>query len=216
MRWVKVWDAPTRLFHWSVVLLLITSWTTQEEGWMALHLLSGYAMGALLLFRLLWGLFGSETARLRRLLRSPLEALRHLRHFADRAPDAEVGHNAAGGWMVLVLLGLLAAQVLTGLCANDDVLTQGPLADWVGKAWSDRLTGLHGRIFLVIEAAVLLHVLAVLSYAAVRRHDLVRPMLSGWKRLPEGTRAPVLRPSWLALLLLALAAGAAWAVASLG
>ncbi len=216
MRWVRVWDAPTRLFHWSVVLLLITSWTTQEQGWMGLHLLSGYTLGALLLFRLLWGLFGSETARFRRFLRSPLEGLRHLRHFGRREPDTEVGHNAAGGWMVLALLGLLAAQVLTGLCANDDVLTQGPLADRVGKDWSDWLTGLHGRVFLVIEFAVLLHVLAVLAYAAVRGHDLVRPMLTGWKHLPQETRPPVLRSSWLALLLLALAAGTAWAVVALG
>ncbi len=115
-----------------------------------------------------------------------MAALAHLRHIGRREADAEVGHNAAGGWMVLALLGLLCAQVATGLCANDDVLTQGPLADWVGKANSDWLSGLHARIFLVIEVAVGLHVLAVLVYAVLKRQDLVRPMLGGWKRLPEG------------------------------
>ncbi len=213
MRWVKVWDAPTRLFHWGVVLLLILSWVTQDQQWMGWHLLSGYCLMALLMFRLAWGVVGSETSRFVRFLRSPLAALAHLRHIGRREADGEVGHNAAGGWMVLALLGLLCAQVATGLCANDDVLTQGPLADWVGKANSDWLSGLHARIFLVIEVAVGLHVLAVLVYAALKRQDLVRPMLSGWKRLPEGVRAPVLRSPVLAAAVLGMAAGVVWWVA---
>ena len=216
VRWVKVWDVPTRLFHWVVVGLLITSWVSQDQEWMWLHLLSGYCMMAALLFRLAWGVIGSETSRFTRFLRNPVAALRHLRHLPRREPDVEVGHNAAGGWMVLVLLTLLCLQVATGLCANDDVVTQGPLADWVGKAASDRLTGLHAWIFTLIEVAVGLHVLAVLAYAAVKRHDLVRPMLSGWKRLPETARAPALRSPVLALAVLAVAAGFVWWLAGSG
>ena len=216
MRWVKVWDVPTRLFHWGVVLLLITSWVSQDQEWMSLHLLSGYCLMALLLFRLAWGVVGSETSRFARFLRSPVAALRHLRHLPRHEPDTEVGHNAAGGWMVLVLLALLGLQVATGLCANDDVVTQGPLADWVGKENSDWLTGIHAWVFTLIEVAVGLHVLTVLAYAIVKRHDLVRPMLGGWKWLPETARAPVLRSPLLAVLVLAIAGAAVLWITGLG
>lgn len=130
---IRVWDAPTRLFHWAIVLLLCTSWVTQHENWMSLHFLSGYSMLTLLLFRLLWGFIGSDTARFSHFLHSPFAALRHLARLHRREPDIEIGHNAAGGWMVLLLFALLAVQVATGLCANDDGNNQGPLADLSAK-----------------------------------------------------------------------------------
>ena len=100
---------------------------------MELHFWSGYAIIALLLFRLVWGFVGSETARFSRFLRSPRAALHHLSRLHRREPDTEIGHNAAGGWMVLVLLGLVAVQVATGLFANDDIATEGPLYNHVSK-----------------------------------------------------------------------------------
>jgi cytochrome b len=175
---VRVWDLPTRLFHWAIVLLVGFSWLSQELDWMDCHKLSGYAVLTLLLFRLAWGVVGSETARFRQFLASPAAALRHLAHLARREPDHEVGHNAAGGWMVLGLLGLLAVQVGTGLFANDDVLTEGPLAETVDKSTSDWLSHIHVVNFWLIEAAVAAHILAVLTYAVLKRHDLVRPMLT--------------------------------------
>jgi cytochrome b len=203
-----VWDAPTRLFHWAIVLLVGFSWLSAERGWMDWHLRSGYTILTLLLFRLAWGLFGSQTARFSQFLASPAAALRHLAHLRRREPDREVGHNAAGGWMVLVMLLLLAVQAGTGLCANDDISTEGPLAGLVGKDTSDRLSTVHSINFTLIEIVVALHVLAVLAYAVMKGQNLLRPMLTGRKRLPADLPAPRLASPLLALLVLALAAGA--------
>jgi cytochrome b len=207
---VRVWDLPTRLFHWVLVLLVGFSWLSQELNWMGWHKRSGYAVMTLLLFRLGWGFFGSETARFSRFLASPRAAVLHLLHLPRREPDHEVGHNAAGGWMVLGMLVLLAVQVGTGLYANDDVLTEGPLAETVGKSTSDWLSHIHVLNFKLIEIAVAAHVLAVLTYAVVKRHDLVRPMLTGRKRLPATLRAPVMVSSWVALALVVVAAWVVW------
>ena len=92
-----------------------------------IHYLSGYTMLTLLLFRLCWGLFGSETSRFRRFMRSPVEAFRHLASFSAREPDREVGHNAAGGWMVLIMLLVLAVQAVSGLFAGDPIEGRRPV-----------------------------------------------------------------------------------------
>ncbi|WP_149540778.1 cytochrome b/b6 domain-containing protein [Siccirubricoccus phaeus] len=216
VRPVKVWDGWVRLCHWVILVLLGLSWWSVQAGRMQIHFLSGYAVLTLVLFRLAWGVFGSETARFRHFLRSPVAALRHLAEFRPGKPDREVGHNAAGGWMVLVLLGLLLAQPLTGLFADSGYGDYGPLAKLVESDVSDRLTGLHHRIFSLLQIAVLLHVLAVLAYALVKRHDLVRPMVTGWKRLPASIPAPRLGSPLLALLLLAAAAAIVFGLSSLG
>jgi cytochrome b len=205
---VSVWDLPTRLFHWALVLLVGFSWLCAQCNWMDWHLLSGYAILALLLFRLAWGFVGSETARFGHFLASPFAALRHLAHLPRRDPDHQVGHNAAGGWMVLLLLLLLAVQVGTGLFSNDDALTEGPLAGAVDKSTSDWLSHIHRVNFTLIEIAVAGHILAVLTYAVLKRHDLVRPMLTGHKRLPADLTRPRMASVWLALLLIVVAAGA--------
>jgi len=204
---IRVWDAPTRLFHWGIVVLLGVSWLTESIGAMQLHFLCGYTIIALLLFRLVWGFLGSETSRFSRFLKSPIAALRHLAHLHRREPDTEIGHNAAGGWMVLVMLVLLAVQAATGLCANDDGATEGPLFNYVGKDRSDWLSHIHSVNFTLIQIAVALHVLAIIAYAVLKRHDLVRPMITGRKYLPAGIRAPALASPLLALVVFVIAAG---------
>jgi cytochrome b len=103
------------------------------------------------------------------------------------------------------MLVLLAVQAGTGLCANDDGATEGPLFNYVGKAWSDWLSHVHSINFTLIQIAVVLHILAILAYAVLKRHDLVRPMLTGEKYLPMGTQGPVLARPWLALVVFAIA-----------
>lgn len=204
---VRVWDGPIRLFHWALVALVFTSWLTHREGWMGAHKIAGYTMFAALLFRAVWGVVGSDTARFGRFLVNPLAAILHLRRFHRREPDRIVGHNAAGGWMVLVMLLALAVQVGTGLCANDQVMVQGPLAERVGPEWSDFLSHVHAVTFTAIEILILLHVAAVLAYALVKRQDLLTPMLTGRKRLPPGHPAPRMRGPALALAILVVAGG---------
>ena len=213
---VRVWDPWIRLCHWSIVVLIGVSYFSIQAGNMRLHYLSGYTVLTLVLFRIAWGVVGSDTARFVRFLRSPLAALRHLSHFTRPEDDREVGHNAAGGWMVLVLLGLLLAQAGTGLFADSGYGDYGPLAKTVASDTSDWLTGQHHRIFKLILAAAVLHVLAVAAYMMVKGHDLVGPMVTGRKTLPAEVAAPRLGSPLLALGLLAGSALLVWGVSRLG
>jgi cytochrome b len=214
---LKVWDVPIRLFHWGVVLLMLVSWISVEKGWMRIHLLSGYTMLSALLFRLVWGLVGSDTARFGAFLTSPLAGIRHLAHLRRREPDTQIGHNAAGGWMVLLMLLLLAAQVSTGLFSNtfDDIDINGPLATYVSRRLSNRLSAVHEFNFYLILAAIVLHIAAILAYALLKGQNLLRPMITGKKRMPGATRAPRMRSSLLGAAIFACAAGLVAAVVNL-
>jgi cytochrome b len=128
-------------------------------------------------------------------------------HIGRREADHEIGHNPAGGWAVLVLLALLLVQVGTGLFSNDDVMTEGPLARFAGKGLSDRLTSVHSLNFTLLQIAVALHVLAVATYAVLKRQNLVRPMVTGRKRLPVDAPAPRIVGPWLATTALVVAVG---------
>ena len=187
---MRVWDAPIRLFHWTVVVLIIVSYTSVQLGWMQVHLVSGDLMLTALLFRLAWGFAGSETARFRAFLVSPTKGLRRLSTLTRREPDTEIGHNAAGGWMVLLMLLLLYLQVATGLGANDDHGTEGPLAKYLGKQLSNRVSEVHSLNFWLIVAAIVIHLLAVAAYARLKGQHLLRPMITGKKRMPGAMRAP--------------------------
>ena len=187
---VKVWDGATRLFHWLLVFLLGFSWLSVRKGWIEWHMYSGYSIGALLIFRLVWGFIGSETARFRQFLASPFEAVLQLLKFHKKTDDVQVGHNAAGGWMVIAMLLLLSAQVITGLGTSDDISSEGPLVRHLGTQMSDRFAFLHARIFTLIKIAAALHLLAITAYFIIKRHNLLYPMLHGFKQLPIDTEAP--------------------------
>jgi cytochrome b len=203
---MRIWDLPTRLFHWILVVLIFAAWLSAWRDWMKIHVLFGLTVLTLLLFRLIWGFIGSDTARFSHFLQSPAAALRHLARLLRREPDTETGHNAAGGWMVIVLLGLLCVQVGTGLCSNDDIMVEGPLAEFAGKDRSDWLTHIHHVNFTLIEIAIALHVLAIVTYRVLKGQNLLLPMITGKKRLPGATRAPRMMHPVLALAVLVFAA----------
>ncbi|MDQ2764600.1 MAG: cytochrome b/b6 domain-containing protein [Pseudomonadota bacterium] len=207
MQRMKVWDVPVRLFHWAIVVLIFLAWATQQYDHMQWHVWVGFTILTLLLFRIVWGVLGSDTARFSRFLRSPLAGLRHLARLRRREPDHEIGHNAAGGWMVLVMLALLCVQAGTGLFSNDDGDTEGPLMHLISKDQSDWLSHIHYLNFKAIEAVIVLHVLAIAVYAVLKRQNLVRPMVTGTKLMPETAVAPrLVSPLW-ALVTLAVSAG---------
>ena len=210
---MPIWDLPIRLFHWLLPVLLLTSYIAVKTDRMALHLLSGYALATLLIFRLVWGFLGSDTARFTRFVKSPLAAMRHASHMFRREPDNVAGHNEAGGLMALVLLALLVLQVSTGLFANDDGENEGPLMKFISKGLSDQLSKVHAVNVKLITVAVGLHILAVLAYAVFKGHDLVRPMINGRKRLPAATPAPRMVHPGAALAILAVAAGIVYIIA---
>ncbi|MGD0103162.1 MAG: cytochrome b/b6 domain-containing protein [Rhodopila sp.] len=215
MQRMKVWDLPVRVFHWAIVLLILAAWVTQYFNKMDVHMWIGEWILALLLFRIVWGFVGSDTARFTRFLRSPVAALRHLAHLRRREPDREIGHNAAGGWMVLVMLALIGVQTGTGLFSNDDGDTEGPLMHLVSKDRSDFLSHIHHLNFRAIEAVIVLHVLAIVAYAVLKRQNLLRPMVTGTKLMPAEAVAPrLVNPVW-AVVTLAVAFGVVvWVVKS--
>jgi cytochrome b len=213
MQALKVWDLPLRLFHWSIVALILAAWASQEFGQMNLHMWIGYTILTLLVFRVVWGFIGSDTARFGQFLKSPMAAFRHLAHIRRREPDVEIGHNAAGGWMVLVMLALLGVQAGTGLFSNDDANTEGPLMHLVGKDESDWLSHIHSLNFTFIEIVIVLHVLAIVTYAVLKRQNLVRPMLTGTKIVPRDVSAPrLVNPAWAVASLAAAAGIVTWVV----
>ncbi len=214
LRKVLVWDAPTRLFHWLVVALVAAAYALWRLNWMDWHAWAGDVVLALVLFRLLWGFFGSETARVSRLLAAPGEAVRHLAHLLRREPDRQVGHNPAGGWMVVLLLALLLGEILTGIYVANDVADEGPFTELVPAPVANAITALHWIFWDVLLAAVALHVLAILVYAVAKRHNLLLPMITGWKALPDSVPRPRMAGRARALFLLGCGALAAAAIAN--
>jgi cytochrome b len=213
---LKVWDLPTRLFHWSLLTGIVACWwTSTENGDMDWHMRCGYAVLALLLFRLVWGVLGSTTARFSHFVAAPSAVIRYFADIRKNAPVPHVGHNPAGGWMVLFLLGMGLLISASGLFANDDMLSEGPLAHHVSERFSDLATALHESGFYSLLALVGMHLAAIAFYLLVKKENLVRPMLTGIKHLPQDSNAPVLhtQKTWLALLLLGCTSGAVWALA---
>jgi cytochrome b len=181
---VVVWDGPTRLFHWIVVTLVAAAYLTWRLNWMDWHARAGYALLTAVIFRILWGFFGSETAQFRRFLASPRAAFRHLAHALHREPDRQAGHNPAGGWMVLLILSLMFAEALTGIYVGNDVADEGPFTELTPAPIANAITALHSLLWDALLAAVALHLVAITVYIVVKGHDLLRPMITGRKRLP--------------------------------
>jgi cytochrome b len=214
-RLVQVWDAPVRLFHWLLVLLVATSFTTGKLGgsWLAWHFRSGYCILTLVLFRIVWGVVGSRTARFSDFIHGPARILSHARSLRAAGTAATPGHNPLGGLMVLLLLALLLAQATTGLFADDDAGTRAPLADKVSDSVVSLLTAIHKVNVNILLACVAVHVCAALFYFLVKKENLVRPMFTGRKLLPDESEAPVLASSRIALLIgMVAAAFVAWLV----
>ncbi|WP_120078522.1 cytochrome b/b6 domain-containing protein [Aurantiacibacter odishensis] len=176
---VKVWDGWIRLFHWTIVLIIPAMWWTAENGEMTWHMRLGTVLLALLLFRILWGFFGSSTARFGSFVKGPGAVISYLTG-NRREGAAGIGHNPAGGWSVLVLLGVMLAQVGLGLFSGDpyDGAT-GPLNHIVGAMTAGWMTDWHEIGFNVLLSLIALHIAAILYYLLVKHENLVTPMVTG-------------------------------------
>lgn len=217
-RKVRVWDLPTRLFHWSLAACIAGSLVSVNLGGNAVgwHFRFGYAILALLLFRLLWGFAGPRYARFASFPPSPAAALRYLRGERSASP----GHNPLGALSVYAMLAALALQAGTGLFATDDIMWDGPLKHLVSNAASATLTRVHKINRFVVIALIVLHLASIAWYGFARKERLVRPMIDGDKVLGDaadrGQAAPAAadgaRERILALVLLGVSAAAAWAI----
>jgi cytochrome b len=201
---VRVWDVPTRIVHWSMVLLFAFSWWSAEKGELQWHRWSGYSLTALVLFRLYWGFFGGSTARFSQFLRGPRAVVGYLRG----APVAAPGHNPVGAWSVVLMLALLATQIALGLFAVDvDGIESGPMSSLVSFETGRVAAEWHETVFNALLAIVAVHVLAALYYLVVRKQDLIGAMFTG-KRTLDGSQ-PGLAPASILRLIVGILIAAA-------
>jgi cytochrome b len=208
---VRIWDLPTRLFHWAIVLLVPALWWTHEIERLDLHILLGETMLGLVLFRLIWGVIGSSTARFATFLRGPGTALRYLKGKAA----AGFGHNPAGGWSVVAMLLVLAVQIGLGLFVSDeDGLNCGPLSHLISYDSARILAHRHETMFYVLLGLIALHVGAILYYLLIRRDNLVTPMVTGRRAAGAGDEAMIGAPLWRFAVAASLAAALAWIVSN--
>lgn len=219
MRLIRIWDLPTRLFHWSLVGCFVGLVITGSVGGNAMvwHFRLGYTVFSLLLFRLVWGFVGGRWSRFTAFVYRPATLVAFLR--GERRPEHTAGHNPLGALSVLAMLGFLAAQVGSGLISDDEIAFAGPLTRFVSSATVSLATTYHKDIGrLVLFALVVLHIVAILMYRWKKQENLVKPMLLGDKAMSD---AGQLEPSrddgrtrLLAAVVLAACAGVvSWVVA---
>ena len=219
---IPVWDLPTRLFHWALVLLVAGGWLSQQFGgalfgdiMMSWHKWNGYAVLTLLVFRLLWGLVGSDTARFSDFFPTPA---RLKQYFSSGLRLHYAGHNPLGALSVFALLFLVGLQAVSGLFATDDILVNGPLRWLVSAETASFLDTLHSRIFDVLLIIIGIHVAAILFYRFVAKDDLLTPMITGRKTAAQVPADTVVRfrSVWLALACLLIAAALVWLAVNYG
>ncbi|RRS10590.1 cytochrome [Pseudoalteromonas sp. J010] len=169
----KVWDGFIRGFHWLLVVGLVTLYITGEEGMMELHFVTGYLLLALMTTRLIWGLFGSQTAKLSALFHSPKAIVS-----AIKSSKSHVGHNPAGSQMVLVFFILIIVQLGSGLMTTDDILVEGPLAQYVSYDLVEIAGDIHHTNIDILLAAIAIHIVAIVMYR-LKGQNLVKTLLTG-------------------------------------
>jgi cytochrome b len=207
MQTTRVWDLPTRLFHWLLVIAIVGLVVTAQVGgsWMDWHFRFGYSVLTLLLFRFVWGFTGGYWSRFTHFIYSPLTILRFVR--GQSVPEHSAGHNPLGFLSVFGMLGFLLLQVASGLFSDDEIATSGPLSKFASGDWVRRASDYHTDVGkFVLLALIVLHVAAIAYYRFKKGDDLVRPMLLGDK--PTAPGMPNARDDWgsraLALLVLGL------------
>jgi cytochrome b len=178
---IRVWDLPTRVFHWALVCLVSASILTIKLGgnWVEWHFRCGYAILALLLFRITWGFVGPRYARFAQFVVGPRRVFQDIRTFFSAIRSDAPGHHPLGGVAVVILLADLLFQAVSGLFSNDDVASEGPFAVFLSKNTSDEVSGLHSANATFIYILIGLHIGAIGLISWRKGRDLISPMLSG-------------------------------------
>ncbi len=205
---VRLWDAPVRIIHWAFVLLFPGLWWSAEKGDLALHQRLGYCMLALVVFRVLWGLFGSSTARFASFVKGPTAVFAYVRTLLSKSGEEKPGHNPLGAVSIIALLGLLTAQVSLGLFAQDeDAIESGPLSYLVSYEGADAAREWHHSLFDVLLVLVGIHVFAIAFYLFYKRDNLVKPMITGKKHFAKPVVAMESAPLWRTVVIGIFSAG---------
>lgn len=204
---VRVWDLPTRFFHWAMVCLMAALWWSADAGEMEYHQLFAYGLMILLVFRICWGFVGSESARFSHFVRGPKTALAYLKQLKQSGVTSHLGHNPLGAYMVICLMLLLSVQLVTGLFATDDIFTEGPFYSYVSTEVAGSLTWLHKQNFNAILALTAIHIMAVVVHS-LHGDKLIPAMVHGCKRVPQHLDVKLdFKPVTSAILILLCVAG---------
>jgi cytochrome b len=215
----KVWDGPTRLFHWLLVGLVAFSWWTAEEHIFDLHKASGLAIVGLLVFRIYWGFAGPQTARFTHFIKGPRAIFSYAGSLFGPTHKLAFGHNPLGGFSVAAMILALVAQVALGLFAadTDTGLDSGPLSRFVSYQFAEAAGDLHEDAFNILLILIGLHIAAILFYLVFKRANLIGPMITG--RRKNGVTGPAEGlarvPLWRFLLGVAIAAAVLWPLATM-
>jgi cytochrome b len=205
---VKVWDLPVRITHWLMVLAFVGAYVTNSLGvaYFKYHEWFGYTLVVLVVFRILWGVWGTYHARFGNFLRSPSTTWRYMMEVLSRRDKPTAGHNPLGALMVVVLLLTILIQAVTGLFANDEIFNAGALYGYVSNDTSLALTAIHKVLFYWIAAAIALHILAVLFHTFLKNENLVSAMFTGYKSgdFPQHLPSAGSSQGWRALVLVLL------------
>ena len=181
----KVWDPVTRVWHWVLVFSVTLGWGFGE--FMSLdnvtwHFYLGYLILGLMVFRIVWGLFGPTPVRFKNLLQTVSSTIEYTKTITRRSPSGVAGHNPLGTLWLIAMLFLLSAQGITGLFIEEDDLDEnGPLFEYVSDETSDMLNGWHDYLSTIILAMVILHVSVLFYYLLWKKENLIKPMINGWK-----------------------------------
>ena len=188
-----IWDLPTRLFHWSLVICFAGSWITAEAGfdWTEVHFRFGYTTLALILFRILWGFLGNRYARFSNFVTKPTTAAKSIAEMLDATSERHAGHSPHGGYAVIFLLYFALAQATSGLFISDDILYTGPYNGVVSNDLAGALAWFHGLNFTLLQIMIGLHLVAIIWYRFKKSEELIMPMLSGYKQAPFEPAVPV-------------------------
>lgn len=208
----RVWDVPTRLFHWVLVALLGLSWWSAETHEMDLHRYSGIALCGLVLFRIIWGFIGTSTSRFSQFVRGPAAVITYLRSSPGTSPAPSPGHNPLGGWSVMGLLGVLAVQIISGLLAVDiDGMESGPLSSSVSFEAGREAAAIHAVSFDILFILSGFHIVAIAYYLVVKRRNLVGAMVTGRQdTMDEADDDAVLVSRWRLVPAIAVAAAVSY------
>lgn len=202
---IRIWDLWIRLFHWSLATTIVFLLVSGETGWMFFewHRTAGEIALTLVVFRLLWGFFGSSNARLHRLIKSPASAITHLRELFKRKLPQERGHNAAGGWAVLLVLASIAAQAITGqFIADEEEFIEGAFYGAMSLELTDLMYTIHMRNAHLLQIFVIVHVAMVFIYLLYARVNLIFPMFTGSMKWKGTQKTPdvVYQRNWVGLI----------------
>lgn len=207
-----IWDWPTRLFHWALVILIGALWWTADQREMQLHRQLGQVMLGLLVFRVYWGVAGTRTSQFGHFLKAPGAIIGYVANLTKPDYKPTNGHNPLGGLSVIAMMLVLIAQVTLGLFAVDvDGMESGPLSRHVDFDTGRLASDWHETTFNILVGLIVLHVVAIAFYQFAKRANLVGPMITGSRATTPESHEPIQpAPLWRIALGVVIAAGAAW------